>query len=180
MLPPHIFKKGSLVFVFLHLLCHKQDAKTHVCWKLKGGIQGWCKWVCFHYMRVIMGMWCRVCTTCIKAVFACLCVCVSVFVCGLHMLPITSPICVNHHRRNRVRQSDYDLKDIREVGEPVTRPASLPHGQTSFTHVCSVRPAPHWLSCAAGHSHLLQITHMPRPLRPPFAPLLIDAVSHAI
>lgn len=39
--------------------------------------------------------------------------CVCVRVCGRHMLPITSPICVNCHKsRNRVRHSDGNLKDI--------------------------------------------------------------------
>ena len=95
----------------------------------KGGIQGLCKWVCVQYMCVIMGMWWYKCGVCITCMSISVCVCVCVFVCGLHMLPITSPICVNHHRRrNRVRHSDDDLKDIREEGEPVTGPcqASLP------------------------------------------------------
>lgn len=66
------------------------------------------------------------------------------------MLPITSPICVNHHRRrNRVRHSDYDLKDIREEGEPVTGPASRPRCQTNFTHTSFTHfsHALHWVSC---------------------------------
>lgn len=76
--------------------------------------------------------------------------CVCVFVCGLHMLPITSPICVNHHkRRNRVRHSDGDLKGMREEGEPVTGPARH-RSQTSFTHTgfSQFGHTLHWLSCA--------------------------------
>lgn len=102
----------------------------------KRGIQGLCKWVCIQYMCVIMVMWLYKCGVCISCMSISVCVrdCVCVLVCGLHMLPITSPICVNHHkRRNRVRHSDYDLKDIREEGKPVTRPAR-PHSQTNFTH----------------------------------------------
>lgn len=119
----------------------------------KGGIQGLCKWVCVQYMCVIMGMWWYKCGVCISCMSIGVCVCVCVFVCGLHMLPITSPICVNHHRRrNRVRHSDYDLKDIREEGEPVTGPAR-PLCQTNFTHTSFTQfgHALHWASCAPWH-----------------------------
>lgn len=80
----------------------------------------------------------------------CLCAQLCVLVCGLHMLPITSPICVNHHkRRNRVRHPGYDLKDIREEGEPVTGPAR-PRSQTTFTHTSFSQfgHTLHWVSCA--------------------------------
>lgn len=63
------------------------------------------------------------------------CLCVHLCVCGLHMLPITSPICVNHHRRrNRVRHLDDDLKDIREEGEPVTGLARLRLPDKLYSH----------------------------------------------
>lgn len=105
---------------------------------------------------------------------------VCVFVCGLHMLPITSPICVNHHkRRNRVRHSDYDLKDMREEGEPVTGPARH-RRQTGFTHTgfgpfCH---ALHWLSSA----RRLQIIQALYTLCSLFARLLIhtDGDSFAV
>lgn len=114
----------------------------------------------------------------------CLCVRLHVFVCGLHMLPITSPICVNHHRRrNRVRHSDYDLKDIREEGEPVTGPAR-PRCQTNFTHTSFTQfaHALHRVSCASMaciHTLLrrLQIIWMPHTLCSPFAGLLIHTVA---
>lgn len=117
----------------LLFLCVRMS--THWCMPVgKGGLQGLCKWVCVQYMCVIMGMWWYKCGVCITCMSISVCVCVSMFVCGLHMLPITSPICVNHHRRrNRERHSDYDLKDIREEGEPVTGPAR-PRCQTNFTH----------------------------------------------
>lgn len=103
------------------------------------------------------------------------------------MLPITSPICVNHHRRrNRVRHSDYDLKDIREEGEPVTEPASLPRCQTNFTHTsfshfaCTL----HWVCCAPWHVLallcFLRITRMPRSFLSHFAWLLIHTAAQII
>lgn len=130
-------KKGNVSLFRLLFLCVRESTHWHMPVG-KGGIQGLCKWVCVQYMCVIMGMrWykCGVCISCMSiSVCACVSLCVCVFVCGLHMLPITSPICVNHHRRrNRVRHSDYDLKDIREEGEPVTGPAR-PRCQTNFTH----------------------------------------------
>lgn len=113
-------------------------------------------------------------------VFVCAAACVCVFVCGLHMLPITSPICVNHHkRRNRVRHSDYDLKDMREEGEPVTGPARH-RSQTSFTHTgfSQFGHTLHWLSCA----RRFQIIHTLFTLCSPFARLLIhkDGDSFAV
>lgn len=128
-------KRRTVMYLCLDICFLCEKASTHWCMPVgKGGIQGLCKWVCVQYMCVIMGMWWYKCGVCISCMSISVCVCVYVFVCGLHMLPITSPICVNHHRRrNRVRHSDYDLKDIREEGEPVTGPAR-PRCQTNFTH----------------------------------------------
>lgn len=178
-------KKGSLVFVFLilHLLCHKQKTQKHMSVGKKGGIQGWCKWVCFHYMCVIMGMWCRVCTTCIKAVFACLCVWECVCVWPSYATHYITNLCKppQEKQSETVRLRPERHQRGRGTCDTACQPSTRPDELYSYK-LCSVRPAPHWLSCAAWHTHLrsLQITQMPCPLRPPFALWLIDAVSHAI
>lgn len=130
--------------------CERERTVVHACWKRgnPGFVQKGVRSVCVcNYGYVVRRLHCA-------HENPCLCVrlvCESVFVCGLHMLTITSPICVNRRRRrNRVRHSDYDLKDIRGEGEPVTGPVSWPRCQTNFTHTSLSRfaRASHWLSCA--------------------------------
>lgn len=54
-----------------------QEPSAH--WRMaagKGGIQGWCQWVCVLYACVIMGMWrykSAACVACRASLFVCVC-----------------------------------------------------------------------------------------------------------
>lgn len=90
----------------------------------------------------------------------CLCVrvCDSVFVCGLHMLTITSPICVNHHRRRKQSETlrRQPQRHQRERGNLWQGLHCLLSCQTNFTHTSSPQLALHWLSCApCMYSHII-------------------------
>lgn len=122
--------------------CEKERTVVHAGWKrgnpgfVQEGVHS--VYVC-NYGHVVQRLYCA-------RENPCLCVrlvCESMFVCGLHMLTITSPICVNHRRRrNRVRHSDYDLKDIRGRGtcDRACKLASLPDQLYSHQPL-SVRPS---------------------------------------